>query len=233
MQQYRYNFWTPLGADGRLPVLYLLHGGGARDAENSWFDESRGNLAAILDPLLQSRRLLPLTVITPFGRPANVEAGPWGFPELDGFHAYLIALIREVESDPRLQVRTDRAGRAIAGLSMGGWQALGVFLRSPGMFSALGNFSGTVQISFSCVRQPLTFNRPLRADQLPSLTVFYHTCGRQDTRFYEPNAAFVRELDAAGVPNIHEFPNGRHDWPFWQGAIGRFANHLGAAGWGI
>jgi enterochelin esterase family protein len=233
MQQYRYNFWTPLGADGRLPVLYLLHGGGARDDENSWFDENRGNLAAILDPLIQSRCLLPLTVITPFGRPANVETGPWGFPELDGFHAYLMALIREVESDPRLQVRTDRAGRAIAGLSMGGWQALGVFLRSPDMFSALGNFSGTVQVDFSRTRQPLTFNRPFRADQLPSLAVFYHTCGRQDTRFYEPNTAFVRELATAGVANIHDFPNGGHDWPFWQGALGRFANHLGAASWGI
>lgn len=183
-QQSRFGFWTPSGTRGRLPVLYLLHGGGGGDNEHSWLDQQIGNVAGILGP------------------------------------------------DPQLRVRNDQAGRAIAGLSMGGWQALGVLLRSPGMFSALGNFSGTVQLGFSGATTPRIFDRPLRAQQLPPLAVFYHTCGSQDERFIQSNIAFVSELDAAGIPNVHDFPDGDHNWQFWQGALGRFANHLGKAGWG-
>lgn len=232
MAQSRFSFWIPSGVGGRLPVLYLLHGGGAGDNENSWLDEQIGNVPGILDPLVESGRLLPLAVVTPFGRPAHVGPAAWGFPELDEFHEYLLALIREVESDPRLRVRTDQTGRAIAGLSMGGWQALGVLLRSPAMFSALGNFSGTVQLGFSGATTVRLFDRPLRPEQLPSLAVFYHTCGRQDVRFYQPNTAFVGELDAAGIRNVHDFPDGGHNWQFWQGALGRFADHLATASWG-
>jgi S-formylglutathione hydrolase FrmB len=229
MQQYRYNFWTPRGADGRLPVLYLLHGAGVTDDESSWLKSSMGNVADVIGPIVQSKLIFPLAVVTPFGRPANVKTmGQPLFPELEGFHAYLMALIREVESDPRLQVRPERAGRAIAGLSMGAWQTIGAFLRSPDMFSPLGNFSGAVDVSFG-----RTFDRPLRAHQLRPLTVFYHTCGKQDQVFYEQNREFVKELNAAGVPNIPDFPDGGRDWPFWQGAVGRFAKHLGAASWGI
>jgi enterochelin esterase family protein len=216
---------------GRLPVIYLLHGGGAHDAEHSWLDAQIGNAGAILGPLIQSGRLPRVAVVTPFVRPLQVPTGAWDFPELNAFHQYLRDLIRTVESDPRLSVRTDRGGRAIAGLSMGGWQAVGVLLRSPEMFSAAANFSGTVQLGFSG-NTPSRFDRPLRKDQVPPLAVFYHTCGEQDERFIAANKAFVAELNEAGIPRTYDFLPGRHDWQFWQGALARFAEQLANANWG-
>ncbi|BFU95241.1 MAG: esterase [Nitrospira sp.] len=232
MPEFRYRIWKPKGAEGRLPVLYLLHGSGAEDDESTWLREGRGNLPVTLERLVAGKTVPSIAVVTPFGRPADVRIGQWGFPEIEGFHAYVLALIRAVESDPALSIRTDRAGRAIAGLSMGGWQAIAIFLRSPEMFSAVGNFSGTVQMGFNSSAQPQTFNRPLRPEQVLGLSVFYHTCGRQDQRFYDSNVAFVAELDAAGISNTHDFPDGAHDWPFWQRSLERFAKCLGASGWG-
>jgi enterochelin esterase family protein len=202
----------------RLPVIYLLHGGGADNDEQSWLNPRIGNVEAILGPLIQSGRLPRVAVVTPFARPPQVPRGAWDFPELNAFHQYLRELIRTVESDPRLSVRTDRAGRAIAGLSMGGWQALGVLLRSPEMFSAAANFSGTVQLGFSG-DTPSRFDWPLRKEQVPPLAIFYHTCGEQDDRFIAANKAFVGELNDAGVPHGHDFVPGGHDWLFWQGAL--------------
>jgi len=122
------------GGRRRYPVLYLLHGGA--DDYRSWTDKG------------EAERLtegLPLIVVMP-----NAGQGGWytdwfnngagGPPSWERYHVQqLIPWI-----DRRYRTVAQRGGRAIAGLSMGGFGAMSYAARHPGLFVAAASFSGAV-----------------------------------------------------------------------------------------
>lgn len=124
------NVWTPPGYgedDTRYPVLYLLHGAGGSQAE--WVRQ--GGIGVTMDSLLNRGQIAPWIVVMP-----SLGANTWWVdgavdPAESAFVQELMPWI-----DKRLRTRTDKAGRAIAGQSMGGYGALMLSLSHPEMFCA-------------------------------------------------------------------------------------------------
>ena len=122
----------------RYPVLYLLHG--SFDTAASW--TTKGDAEKLTAPY-------PLIVVMP--RTAGKgNAGGWasdwdnegrgGVPRFETFTIrQLIPWI-----DRRYRTRARRSGRAIAGLSMGGFSAMSYAARHPDLFAAAASFSGAV-----------------------------------------------------------------------------------------
>jgi S-formylglutathione hydrolase FrmB len=122
----------------RYPVLYLLHGANAD--ETMWLDQQH------IDRQLGD---LPIIAVMPegsengqnggysdwFGTPA---AGGAAAPAWESFH------IRELIGfiDAHFPTRASAAGRAIAGISMGGGGAAKYAAEYPGTFGYVGAFSG-------------------------------------------------------------------------------------------
>ncbi|MCF0159609.1 MAG: endo-1,4-beta-xylanase Z, partial [Bacteroidaceae bacterium] len=105
--------WTPAGYEkgkDKLPVLYLIHGGG--DTDTSW--PTAGAAGDILDNLLAEGKIKPMIVVMPNGTiHTNDLQG-----EVPIFARDMMTdIIPFIESNYR--VLTDRNSRAIAGLSMG------------------------------------------------------------------------------------------------------------------
>jgi enterochelin esterase family protein len=114
--------WTPPGYfanNNKLPVLYLLHGGG--DNDTNW--PGQGKAGWILDNLSAAGKIVPMVVVMPDGSiPVETFASDLGNN-----------IIPYVESNFR--VWHDTPHRAIAGLSMGGVETLETLLKFPDKFA--------------------------------------------------------------------------------------------------
>jgi enterochelin esterase-like enzyme len=143
--------YTPPGYDpwGRTtyPVLYLLHGHGQEAA--SWI--AAGNANVILDNLIVQGKAKPMIMVNPlgYGAPEMIRAlatGRGGGPEMmeKNIQLFAKALLQEVMPLVEKQYRTSkrREDRAIAGLSMGGAQALYTGLNNMDRFAWLASFAG-------------------------------------------------------------------------------------------
>ena len=118
----------------RYPVLYLLHG--CCDNYKSWTD--KGDVKALTVNL-------PLIVVMPDGGQGGFYSdwynfGNYGNPRWESYHiGQLIPWV-----DAHLRTVASRDGRAIAGLSMGGFGVMSYAARHPDMFIAAAAFSGAV-----------------------------------------------------------------------------------------
>lgn len=142
----RMHVYTPPGyesGEGSFPVLYLLHG--AFDCDDTWSTVGRAGL--ILDNLIADGRAVPMVVVMPaghtgpfsFGRPGGRAAGASG----DEFVEDFVHDIRP-HVEQRYRLSPGRANRAIAGLSMGGAQALAIAVRDLSDWGYIGVFSSGV-----------------------------------------------------------------------------------------
>jgi enterochelin esterase family protein len=221
--------YTPPGyaeADVDLPVLYLLHGMG--DTEASWTEVGYANL--ILDNLLAARKAQPMVVVMPFGhvyyetmieRPENNR---W----IEG--SLFQDLLPHVEA--RYNVRSDREGRAIAGLSMGGGQALTVGLLHLEAFAWIGGFASSVREDrdgpFEETFGGLVADPGVSNEQIKLL---WMRCGDRDHLFDNSNK-FARFLHQHGIHHTYTAVDyeplwpGRlddHVWPAWRLDLRDFA----------
>lgn len=152
MKQRRLSVYLPPGYDSvraaRYPVLYLLHGTGGH--EKSWLTE--GRLAHIMDSMIVGRHCVPMVVVMPNGM-ADLDATPGESPYMQcdaqtvNIESWMgrteAAFPREVIPfiESELRVLTDKPGRAIAGLSMGGMHAIAISCNNPDLFDYVGLFS--------------------------------------------------------------------------------------------
>lgn len=115
----------------RYPVLYLLHG----------FSNSYASWAADTD-LVQFARPFPLIIVMPDGDDGWYIDDANGGPKWEDYHIHeLIPYI-----DRHYRTIANRSGRAIAGLSMGGFGALSYAARHPDLFIAAASFSGALDV---------------------------------------------------------------------------------------
>ena len=121
--------WTPAGYEAskaKLPVLYLVHGGG--DTDVSW--STAGCAGDILDNLMAEGKMVPMIVVMPNGA-----------CDISMFEKDLMNdVIPFIESNYR--VKTDKDSRAISGLSMGGIETLEVIFQNPDKFGYVWCLSG-------------------------------------------------------------------------------------------
>lgn len=133
-----YTVYLPEGyaaAQAPHPVLYLLHGAGG----DEWDWVRHGGLVATLDGLVARGLMRPTVVVMPTLGPVSWWVNGAGQAAED---ALVHDLLPHIER--RFPVRRDRAGRAIGGLSMGGYGALHLALRHPQHFCGAALISPAV-----------------------------------------------------------------------------------------
>lgn len=134
----KYNIIVPAGyeeSDERYPVLYLLHGGD--DNYRSWAYMGVPEYAA---------RYEMIVVMPDAGNSWYVN---WVQSEDGQKNAWEDYMINDVIGHVDANYRTiaKREGRAINGLSVGGYGALMLGLRHPDMFCTIGSHSGTIRLA--------------------------------------------------------------------------------------
>lgn len=134
------NIYRPDGEPpaGGWPVLYLLHGLGGNQGD--WV--VAGNLQPTLDGLIADGTVKPMLVVMPAaGNNWYVNTRPAGGSD-DVEQAITTDLRQKIEAD--FPVRRDKAGRAIAGLSMGGDGALRLGIGHSGLYTAIAALSPAI-----------------------------------------------------------------------------------------
>ena len=201
----------------KYPVLYLLHGAGGD--ETGWTENGRAHL--ILDNLIASGTLKPLIVVMPYGN-AYAPGSPLADGadamrrQRSGFERDLIEdAIPFVQANYR--VHADRDHRAIAGLSLGGAQALGIGLSHTDLFSRVAGFSPALGAVTSPQAGGLDF-KTLIADAKQvndRLKLLWVGCGTEDTLF-NSNKEFDALLTTGGVKHSFKVTGGAHTWQVWR-----------------
>lgn len=179
-------------ARGKLPVLYLSHGG--TDGLSAWVNQ--GSMPAILDNLIRSGRIPPMVVIL-----MDNEAFRWNdrekcIPNLTG------CLMPWAE---RTLPVADRAeGRAFAGLSAGGMLAFEVLEAAGDLFAAVGIWSGGQRFDAD-------FDRPcLRHPKI------HIGAGEYDDAHFAFSRPLAEKLAVYGIPCRECYPLGGHQWSVWR-----------------
>jgi enterochelin esterase family protein len=220
--------YTPPKYDGsgqqRYPVLYLLHG--FSDEANAWISIGRADI--ILDNLIAQGKAKPMIVVMPLCY-ATREIIAHGSlvtrtPELfaRNYDKFNEALVQEVMPmvESTYPVKADRESRGIAGLSMGGSEALFVGLKNLDRFAYLGAFSSIgLKNHYAAMFPNLDSNAALK------IHVFWMSCGRDDL-FLKVNKKFrdwiaTKEIGVQWV----ESP-GAHWWPVWRRNFSDFLPQL-------
>ena len=171
----RMLIYTPPGysLDKRYPVLYLLHGIGGDEME--W--EKNGAPDVILDNLTADRKIVPMIVVLPNGRAQpNDRAEGDIYSHAPAFAAFQFDLIQDIIPfvEAHYPIKKERENRALAGLSMGGGQALDFGLGNLDRFAWVGGFSPAPN---TYPPEKLVLN-PAEATQ--KLKLLWLSCGDQD-----------------------------------------------------
>jgi S-formylglutathione hydrolase FrmB len=213
--------------DRKFPVLYFLHGLGG----DQTFLVSSGGWAMIEDAWEQ-KRFAEFVIITPDGDTSFYINSKSGRIQYEDF------FVREFmpAMEKRFRLLGTRSGRAISGVSMGGYGSLRFAFKYPQMFVSVAAhmpalleqlprgsqnagftaffgtaFGSPVDEAFWKANTPLVF---ARTANLRGLKI-YVDCGDQDDYGFDGGVDELDKLLAARhVPHvIHIFP-GRHDWQF-------------------
>ena len=206
----------------RYPVFYLLHGFPGRP--DAFLQTVR--MGVIEDILLAKHQMRPLILVMPFGSTGTFVDKEWvnGAGRNDGWETFVARdLLRAIDGRYRT-IRTEK-GRALAGLSEGGYGALNIGLHHPGLYKVLESWSGYVRADRQVLgsdRRRLAVNSPLtelpsRAAALRAARTFvWFYSGRRD-QLQSQNAVFASALSSARIPHHYFVVSGGHDWSLWRG----------------
>jgi enterochelin esterase family protein len=206
--------WTPPGyfaTNKKLPVLYLMHGGG--DNDTNW--PGQGKAGWILDNLFAEGRIVPMVVVMPDG----------SIPVETFAHDLSQVIVPYVESNFR--VYQDPAHRALAGLSMGGLEVLETMVRYPDQFAYVNVMSSgwwTSQMSnYEKYDQLIQAAAPkLKA----TLKYFRFTCGGS-TDGASANTPPTRDLFTKhGITSEFSDMEGGHTMYVWRQDLHHFTQRI-------
>ncbi len=201
-------------------VFYLLHG--LSDDDTIWM--RRTSIERYVEGL-------PLAVVMPDGGRGWYTNAEIGYAYEDDLLKDVVGLI-----DRTFPVKAERSGRAIGGLSMGGYGAVKIGLKHNEMFASVNSHSGAVAI----LRDPFD-NENLR-DIGPELTRIFGKnarggpedpfaivekldhgripavridCGKGDF-LLDQNRAFHGHLESMHIAHEYEEFVGVHNWEYWD-----------------
>lgn len=220
-QTRRLHVWTPAGFEHskeKLPVFYLIHGGG--DTDISW---SRiGCAGNILDNLLAEGKIEPMIVVMPNGK---IESGSDTYlGRVPIFKEDLMTgIIPFIESN--YNVYTDASHRAIMGLSFGGLETLETAMYHYEDFAYICTLSSGWWISDEWTKRGIDMdNREVRAEHLKeiatgfnkSVKLMHFTQGGSEDLAYENGMETLKLFDAAGIKYTYSERPGGHTWKVWR-----------------
>ncbi len=205
-QSRRAYVYTPPGydrGDARYPVLYLQHGAG--ENETSWTWQGKANL--IFDNLLAEGKARPMIIVMDWGYAEK----PGATGERRGNEAFGEVVIEDLIPyiDGEFRTKTDRRSRAIAGLSMGGGQALRIGFANLDKFASIAAMSGSRSLDLAEAS-----GRSVEETK-KMLDLLWIGYGKGD-RGYERGKQFDEELTAHGVEHVWFEAPGVHEWQVWR-----------------
>lgn len=232
-QSMEYVIYLPPGYDdsqnssARYPVVYLLPGTGGGTSQ--WV--KAGGMAEQMDTLLAQGQARPMILVVPQESPARFtpNAGYVDGP-LGNWATYTTRdLVDEIDSNYKTIHSKD--GRAIAGLSEGGYGAMNLGLKNPSEFGAIGSFSGYFTIdeddlsrifggdqSLAEANSPMLYLTQLEGE-LPAI---YFYVGEGEGKNLAENQKYAEDLKARGAYyEFHTFP-GKHNWDLWGAHLSDF-----------
>jgi enterochelin esterase family protein len=246
----RAHVYTPPGYEAgrdKYPVFYLLHGAG--DVDDSW--TSVGRAGFILDNLIAAGKAKPMIVVMPAGHVngagAAIGAPPQASPAAgaparpDPFVGdFVNDLMPFVEKSYRVQ--TDRASRAIAGLSMGGSQTLNIAIPRLEKFAYVGVFSsgilggggrgrgavapaGTPEPPFGEAWEKTNLVALDNAAAKKGLRLLWFSTGKEDGLIGTTRNT-VDLLKKHGFAPVFQESEGGHTWLNWRDYLSQFAPQL-------
>jgi enterochelin esterase-like enzyme len=203
----------------RYRVIYFLHG---LPANASSYKANRFVGAAV-----SSGRNAAI-VVAPQGARSDQEDHE--YLDLDATENWPRAISHDLTSciDSRFRTAATRSGRALVGLSAGGYGAMNIGLRNLATFGAVEAWSGYFEATDPSGNHKLDLGSPQanaaaavpRGADLkaavkahPSLIAFY--VGRQDDRFADDNEGFDRALAREGIPHLFRTYPGGHSGALW------------------
>lgn len=225
----RLTVYTPAGYEKskkKYPVFYLLHGIGGD--ENAWSE--LGRAAQILDNLIAQGKAEPMILVMTNGN-ISQEACPGETSE--GFKVPTMMLPKTMEGsfetafpdvvkfiEKTYRVKKDKAHRAIAGLSMGGFHSLFISINNPDMFGYVGLFSAAVdqQQKGGAEGHPEVYaDRDQKIDRLFSKNpkLFWIGIGKTDFLF-KNNNDLRAYLDSKNHKYTYLETDGGHIWRNWR-----------------
>jgi enterochelin esterase family protein len=215
----------------RYPALYLQHGGG--EDETGWIRQGHANF--ILDSLIAAGQAKPMIVVMAYGyaRRAGVPAPDLSGPTMgtpqgaqardemaktfeDDVTQALIPFI-----DKSFRTLADRDHRAMAGLSMGGFQTFQITTKHLDLFSHIGGFSGIggmledrkmdLKTDFNGVfADPAAFAKKVHL-------LYFGVGTAEPERFRTRIQGLHAALTEAGVAHVYwESPGTDHEWQTWR-----------------
>lgn len=221
----RMTVYTPAGYETsgkRYPVLYLLHGMGGD--EEAWI--SLGRTAQILDNLIAQGKAKPMIVVMPNGN-ASQEAAPGESSR--GMVPPTMQLPKTMEGsyeqafpeivkfiDKNYRTIKSKSGRAIAGLSMGGFHSLHISKQYPDMFNYIGLFSAAIMPNKE-VSSPIYENMEgkLKVQFDKNLALYWIAIGKTDF-LYKANEEYRKLLDEKGYKYTYYESDEGHIWKNWR-----------------
>jgi enterochelin esterase-like enzyme len=226
-QERRYLIYLPPGYDRasaagkRFPVLYLLHGAPGFPV----LFVNAGALGVAMDKLVAERQIRPMLVVMPSGRDGSFRSDTeWANTPHGHWEDFVLDVVRDV--DARFPTIPDRAHRAIAGNSEGGFASVNIALHHLQVFGVAESWSGyfTQKAEGPFKRaSAAAIYRNSPALYVPSMSsklrrwplhVFIYTGKRDHDRHRV--AAFAQQLGAAGAQVHFALYPGRHEWRLWR-----------------
>ena len=227
--------YTPPGYSQvqKYPVLYLLHGIGGNENEE-W--TRQGTAHVVLDNLIADKKIEPMIVVFPNGNATTSAAtggrgsapgdreravggrgggfGGWGTPFENDLLKDIIPFI-----ESQYSVKTDRESRAVAGLSMGGGQALNIGLGNLDTFAWVGGFSSAPNTKPAA---ELVSDTDKATKQLKLL---YVSCGNKDglIRISQGLHGYLKEKNVAHVWHVDDHA---HDFQHWKKGLYLFGQQI-------
>lgn len=210
----RAHLWTPPGyekMDAKLPVLYLIHGGG--DTDKGWSELGAANL--ILDNLYAEGKIVPMIVVMPDG---HIDSEIF----VDDLCNDLIPFV-----EATYNVAADPTHRALSGLSNGGIQTMMTILDHHDMFD-----SYIILSSGWFANNPEVFNsnaerlREIADDFNSHVRLLIFSQGGPEDIAYENGKATTDVFRSCGIDfDYYEAPGG-HTWYTWRYNLRDFTPEL-------
>lgn len=227
--------YTPAAYDAKrsqpYPIVILQHGLGD-DAER-WMNGGAANV--ILDNLIHQKKAVPMVVVTTLGY--GVNNGPAGAMTPESFPGFMKSLFTEVMPivERTYHVSRKREDRAIAGLSMGGAEAVLTGLNHLDKFAWIASFSGAFVMWPGVGRGAppeaslAAFSKAfptLDAKANSSIRMLWLTCGTADS-LIGVNRQFKDWLRSKNVRfTEEEVADVGHVWPYWRRNFADFAQKV-------
>ncbi|MDX5340699.1 MAG: esterase [Cyclobacteriaceae bacterium] len=227
----RITIYTPPGYETSkesYPVLYLLHGAGGD--EEAWIN--LGRTSQILDNLIAQGKAKPMIVVMPNGNviqdgapgegSKNMYKPQFMIPKtMDGTYEGAFGdIIQFVESNYR--VKADKANRAIAGLSMGGFHTLHISRYYPNTFDYMGLFSAAIMPREDATGKVYSnFDETLKKQMDNGYKLYWIAIGKTDF-LYQANQEYLSKLDSMKMPYTYVESEGGHIWRNWRVYLTQF-----------